>query len=207
MNLPNGITEEEFITTVNAVCKKLVYKFKFGYHTPEDMQQQAIIEALDSINKWDGKRPLANFLYSCIHNGLFNYKRKHYHRPDKPCFTCPLYNVELHSQCEKYTDKTECDLYSTWMARNSTKKNIVQPIDISNIRDEQENNMRSEDTTEGVDNKEMWTLIDKHLDIKLRSDYIKIKNGIKIPKPRRVKVETAIIEIMKEHNDHWPQEG
>ena len=204
MKIPPGLKEQEVIDVIETISKRLAYKFIFGYHTPEDMKQQASIAAWESLEKWDGKRPLENFLYVCAHHALFNFKRKHYHRPDKPCLTCPLYDLSLPSQCQEFNNKQECELYSAWDARNSVKKNIVQPTDISNITDENEENMSLPDTVGSVEEQEIWNLIDKHLDVKLRSDYIKIKNGIKVPKPRRLKVESAILEIMREYHDDWP---
>ncbi len=191
----------EVLETIDRVCKRLSHKFKFGYHSPEDMKQEATIIALEKLHKWDGVRPLENFLYRCVYNGLFNFKRDNYQRPDKPCLTCPLYQVGVGSECAKYDDKMECEPYSKWFNKNSNKKNIIQPIDITNIRDEQEENMRADDEGDTAENKELWALIDKHLDITLRADYIKMRNGVKIPKNKRTKVEQAILEIVKERYD------
>lgn len=210
MKLPNGVSEADLLGTIEKVCKNLSHKFKFGSYTAQDMQQEGTIIAIKSLDKWDGVRPLENFLYSCVHNGLFNFKRNNYQRPDKPCLTCPFYDphcIKSKNECSEYADRAECELYTKWIQRNSTKKNIVQPIDISNIHDEHEDNMKLQDHSESVENNELWELIDKHLDIKLRADYVRIKNGVKVPKQRRTKVEEAIIEIMREHHGDWSQEG
>ncbi len=210
MNLPDGVTEAQVLDTIKKVCKRLAHKFKFAYHTAEDIEQDGTIIALKSLEKWDGVRPLENFLYRCVHNGLFNNKRKKFTRPDKPCPTCPFYDphcAKSYSECTEFNDKNNCELYTNWINRNTAKKNVIQPIDITNIRDENEDNMKTADTVVTAEQNELWKLIDKHLDIKLRGDYIKIKSGVKIPKHRRSKVEAAILAIVQEHCNEWSQEG
>ena len=73
----------------------------------------------------------------------------------------------------------------------------MKPTDIYNIHDEKEDNMKIQDHTETIEKQEVWNLIDKHLDIKYRADYIKIRNNIKIPKQRRLEIEQEIIKIIK----------
>ena len=92
-------------------------------------------------------------------------------------------------------------MFASWIARNESKKNIMKPIDIGGVQDNGEKNMRSSDHTEHVEVKEVWDLIDKHLDIKLRADYIKLRNNIKIPKQRRLLIEEAVLEITKGYYD------
>jgi hypothetical protein len=199
-----NLSEEEIVATIENVSNRLASKYRFGYHGVDDMKQQAAQFAIEGLAKYDGKRPLENFLWTHVRNQLFNYKRDHFRRPDKPCFTCPFYDKHCEvslNQCEKYEDKMECSLYTNWVNRNNSKQNIMQPADIGNVRDEDEENMRIGDHTDEVERKELWTLIDKHLDIKLRADYIKMRNSIKIPKQKRIKVEQAILLIMEEHYD------
>jgi DNA-directed RNA polymerase specialized sigma subunit len=91
-SLPHGVSEEEFLTVLDNISKRLGHKFKFGYHNFDDMKQQAAIFALEGLEKYDKKRPLENFLWTHVRNRLFNYKRDNYQRPDKPCLSCPLYD-------------------------------------------------------------------------------------------------------------------
>ena len=71
--IPKGYTEEEVVEILHRVADKLKYKFKFGYHDFEDIRQEAIIFGLDSLEKYNGKHPLENFLWVTIHNKLFNF--------------------------------------------------------------------------------------------------------------------------------------
>lgn len=206
MDLPNGLKEEEFVRTISIVASRLANKFKFGYHSFEDMKQEAIFLALKNkvLDKWDSARPLENFLYTCLHNLLHNYKRDNYERLDKPCLCCRFYDKDCEgsvNQCLEYKDKTECALYAGWLSRNNNKKNIMKPIDIGNVNDAGEDNMRLADPTLELENTEIWNLIDQKLDISFRQDYIKLRNGVKLSKKRRQEIEQAVLEITQEHYD------
>lgn len=196
------MTEAQVLDVVDNVARRLVGRFKFGYHTYDDMMQQARLEAIQGIEQYDGVRPLENFLWTHVHHRLFNFKRNKYARPDKPCLTCPLFDphcIKSRSECEKFEDKEECDLYASWLKRNTSKKNIMSPTDIESVvsDDVSEDNMRTKDFTDNVEVDEIWKLLDQELDIKLRSDYIKLRQGIKLPKHRKKAVEAAIIQILR----------
>jgi hypothetical protein len=92
-------------------------------------------------------------------------------------------------------------MYASWSKRNDSKKNIMHPIDIYSVRNEHEDNMKVGDHIDELERQELWAIIDKHLDTKLRADYIKLRNNIKIPKQRRLQIERAILDITKEHYD------
>ena len=133
--LPNNVNEEEFLIVLENISKRLGNKFKFGYHTFEDMKQQAAIFALEGLKRYDSSRPLENFLWTHVRNRLFNYKRDHYQRPDVPCNTCPFFDkhrVKTQSQCTEFSNRNDCELYNAWYTRNNAKKNIMKPVDIEN---------------------------------------------------------------------------
>jgi hypothetical protein len=191
----NKVSEEEFLKVLDKISKKLVYKFKFGYHDIEDMKQQAAIFALEGLEKYDHKRPLENFLWTHVRNRLFNYKRNNYQRPDKPCLTCPLYdpdNKVSTSQCSEYSDKQNCELYKSWLDRNTTKKNIMKPsyidYDISN----------NVELTDNIANKEILDFLDTNISSEFRETYLRLKHGEKIAKQKLIKLQNHINHLMKE---------
>ena len=51
--LQNKVSETEFLEVWEKISKKLGYKFKFGYHSHEDMKQQAAIFALEGLKNYD----------------------------------------------------------------------------------------------------------------------------------------------------------
>lgn len=196
--LPNGVTEEEFIKVINNISKRLGHKFKFGYHSFEDMKQQASIFALECLEKYDNSRPLENFLWTHVRNRLFNYKRDNYQRPDKPCLSCVFYDPHCKkstNQCEEYSDKTNCTEYNSWYTRNNNKKNIMKPIEI-----EDTNNISfNHSMIDIVANKQILQILDEKIPAKHRHTYLKLKHGDKAYKQDIVKLVVCIKNILLEH--------
>ena len=125
MKLPHNMTENEVVKTIDNVANKLIRKFKFGYHELDDMRQQARLIAWTKLDKYDGVRSFENFLWTVIHNGLFNFKRDNFERPDNPCDNCSSF---LDNKCCEYDNVYECQTYRNWWNRNSTKRNILSPV-------------------------------------------------------------------------------
>lgn len=202
--LPNGVTEDEFLTVLDNISKRLGHKFRFGYHDFDDMKQQAAIFAMEGLQKYDRSRPLENFLWTHVRNRLFNFKRNNYQRPDKPCLTCPLYD-KLYScsdnQCSKYKDKSECELYSSWASRNDAKKNIMQPTHIEH--ELHGSKLQTGDFIGFIQNKEIITFLDDNIQSEYRESYLKLKHGSNIPKQQLLKLQKHISQLME--NFTWPK--
>jgi DNA-directed RNA polymerase specialized sigma24 family protein len=200
-NLANGVTEEEFLTVLDNISKRLGNKFKFGYHTFEDMKQQAAIFALEGLERYDNKRPLENFLWTHVRNRLFNYKRDNYQRPDKPCLTCPFYDKHFQksdSQCTEYKDISECSLYSSWLERNSAKKNIMKPVGIDSLSF---NFANKTDVDQEVSNEQIFEIIESNLPTQYRELYLRYRYGDKINKNDQNKIVNIIRKILEENKD------
>lgn len=200
--LPNGVTEEEFLTVLDNISKRLGHKFRFGYHDFDDMKQQAAIFAMEGLEKYDSNRPLENFLWTHVRNRLFNYKRNNYQRPDKPCLTCPLYDKlykDSDNQCLKYKNKTDCELYSSWANRNDAKKNIMQPTHIE--PEYHHSSLESDDFTSIIHNQEIIKYLDENIHQEFRESYLKLKHGSKIPKQQLNKLQKHIFQLME--NSEW----
>ena len=202
-----GVSEAEFLIVLDNISRRLAHKFKFGYHDFDDMKQQAAIFALEGLEKYDHSRPLENFLWTHVRNRLFNYKRNNYQRPDKPCLTCPLFDKTYQcstNQCSKYTDKTECELYSTWASRNDSKKNIMQPSYISD-HENLHNTLVKDELFNDIQNNEIIKFLDQHIQSEYRETYLKLKHGLKIPRQQLNKLKTHINEILR--NNKWTPEN
>lgn len=184
----NTVSEEDFLKTLDIITKKLVYKFKFGYHDIDDMKQQAAIFALEGLDKYDHSRPLENFLWTHVRNRLFNYKRDHYQRPDKPCLSCPLYRPNNEeSDCAQFKDKSNCNAYKVWFKRNNSKKNIMKPGYIESNDPEQCSNFVNQ-----ISNQEIIDYLEDNLPTKYREIYLKLKHGVKISKNDKTKLQNYI---------------
>ena len=171
------MTEREVTETITRVANRYAYKFQFGFYTPDDIRQEAFIIAMDALDRYDESRPLENFLAVHVKNRLNNFKRDKYYRQQK----------------EDQANKNKYD--------NNTKKFLMEPIDINSVRDEHENNMRlDDDFIHTVEDQELLDIIDTYLDVGLRADYLRILNGVYVPKPRREQIYNEINRILKENN-------
>ena len=197
--LMNKVSESEFIQVWEKISKKLGYKFKFGYHSHEDMKQQAAIFALEGLKNYDNSRPLENFLWTHVRNRLFNYKRDHYKRPDKPCLTCPFYNLKVASSCTEFSNTNDCSLFSSWNKRNDAKKNIMKPIGIDSVG-EDNNELSKDNLLQTISNKEIIDLIDNNISVKNRPIFLRLRGGSKVPKTELKKLLNEIKKILKDHD-------
>lgn len=200
--LLNKVSEADFIAAWEKISQKLGYKFKFGYHSHEDMKQQAAIFALEGLKNYDTSKPLENFLWTHVRNRLFNYKRDNYQRPDKPCLTCPFYdpkNLKSTNQCAEFKDKQECSLYSSWSKRNDAKKNIMKPIGIDSVS-ENSREINYSKLFEDISNKEILDIIDKNISVKNRPIFLRLRGGSKVHKSEIKKLFNEIKQILTDHD-------
>lgn len=196
-NLKPKVSDEEFLTVLDKITKRLSHKFRFGYHSVEDMKQQAAIFALEGLKNYDHKRPLENFLWTHVRNRLFNYKRNNYQRPDKPCLTCPLYDPSYrasNNQCSKFSNKSDCEPYSAWSKRNDAKKNIAKPSCVEDLS-------TLSSTTNFYENKDLINFLDENIKSEYRDIYLKLKHNHKVNKTDLNKLQKHITEIME--NKGW----
>lgn len=209
--IPDGMTLDEVMVTIDKVANRLAHKFKFGYHTVDDMKQQARMYAWIGLEKYDNKRPLENFLWTHVRNRLFNFKRDKYLRPDLPCLSCPIKAYDPHkdkstSGCTAYCDKLECPLYERWKFRNERKQNIMNAIGIDNVVDENEANMKVyTDLDAEIDMKDFFKIVEDNIPLDMKADFIRLRNNIPISKPRREKIYQAIRDILKEKGLDEPE--
>jgi hypothetical protein len=172
-------TEEEVVDIITKVAKRYATKYKFGYYDACDIEQEAFIIGWKALSKYNGEHPLENFLAIHIRRRLLTLRRDKYNRPNLP---------------ENNNEPTKQAKY------NKSKKNLIDAVSISNVRSEGESGMSySCNFIEDVEKYEILYLIDINLDINLRQDYLRLKDGISLPKHRKDKVYEAINNIMKEY--------
>lgn len=195
----HGVSQEEFLRVLDNISKRLGHKFKFGYHSFDDMKQQAAIFALEGLEKYDHSRPLENFLWTHVRNRLFNYKRNNYQRPDKPCLTCPFFDKSYkcsNNQCTEFANKKDCELYAAWASRNEAKKNIMQPFGMETELP----NRSPTDPFNLVADKELIDFLDINIQSEFRETYLKIKHGLKVSRQESNKLKAHITEIMEKYS-------
>lgn len=74
------LDDEQKLEIITRVAKRLAPKYVFGYYGQEDIEQEAVLMGYDALTRWDGIRPLENFIYTHINNRLKTFKRDNYYR-------------------------------------------------------------------------------------------------------------------------------
>ena len=199
MQVPKGMTEKEVVDTISRIANRLAPKFKFGYHDIDDIKQEVALFAWTGLEFYDNKRPLENFLYVRACNLLKNLKRDNFERPS-PCLHCKHSICDLNYDCVKYDDSMSCSLYHSWLTKNSSKKNLMIPIGLTRVNDEREDSMKTTQTVEhDAIGTELANIINEHLPITMRADYLRMTSEIHVPKFRRTKIQETIREILLDH--------
>lgn len=194
MQLPSGISEEYFVATVNAIANVLSKPFSFGYYDPGDIRQECFVEAIKALPRYDtSKGMLSTFLSNHLRNRLINLRRDKLVRKQTPCMTC--------QKCELEIDKQFCKKYQKWKKRNEFKQALMESSSVDD-----EGNLFTEYSTDGnsVENtllrQELVNLIDKHMPVKLRADYRRFVEGVKLPNKRKQKIIEYIKNILINEN-------
>lgn len=76
------MTEEQVVSTISKISSRLASKYTFPNYEADDISQEAFIIGMEALDRYDGVRPLENFLSIHIKNRLNNFKRDHYYRQD-----------------------------------------------------------------------------------------------------------------------------
>lgn len=167
--------DDQSLSVIRRIAKRLAPKYTFGFYEVADLEQEAIIFGMKSLEKYDQSLPLENFMVVCMGNALKNFKRKHY--------------VRLGADESKY----------------AAKKNLAEPLSLESVDERDESSMWNlSDNLDSLHIKDIFLLIDQHLPRELRADYLRMKHGTSIPKARREKVEEALLELLEEHGYDRP---
>lgn len=214
-------SEEQVLEIIERVVGRIAGKFKFGYYDVEDIKQEGCILALNALESrradngeysYDESRPLENYLSIYIKNRLINLRRDKFFRHQKPCQGCQFYDAfckKSKSECTAFTDKMECDLFRGWFETNNSKKNLVEPIDIYTVNDEQEKNTKFYiDVDSKIDYEHLKKYIDQKIPISMRADYLKIisntdarrANKSVVSLNRQHEIRQVIAGIIEEYN-------
>ena len=175
------------------MIKKLARQYRFGYHTVEDLEQEAFVLAWSALPRWDGQRSLYNFIYTHVKNRLQTFVRDNYM---KPC-PCSLCYGKGEGETE-HEDKLHCKKYHSWYAANKRRGNIMSPIGITCVDEEGETKTYMPDTvSKDAENAEIFDLIDKNIPHDMRGTYLRMKEGVTgVSAEERERVLAKIREIV-----------
>ena len=83
---------------------------------------------------------------------------------------------------------------------NLNRRFIISPLSMDIVQDEEESNMWDKfDFLDDLQVDDIFRIIDINLQVDFRSDFLRMKQGILISKPRREKIEELIVEILREN--------
>ena len=202
-NLPEGFTEQQVLDAIENAVRILAPSFTFGIYALDDIKQEARVMGLEALARYDPRpgpdgrptRPLENFVYIHIRNRLCNLVRKKLRRSDAPCAVC---HRAVGNRTE-HPDGRFCQKYLAWKKRNDGKANIMCPLDLEHVADERERSTRVESDVESdASVSEALRLVDEHLPVELRATYLQMRAGQSVPKARRLVVENAVRDILRD---------
>lgn len=182
MKLPRSLTEAQVLEVVEEIVTKLSQKLVFGFYDMEDIQQEGRVRALTTgLETFDDSRftdaemvkALERFLRIHVTTRMKNFKRDNMGRSEKP---------------------VNPDRVENWEKVNKRRRNIMRPASIHEITHEFP---LQTSVAEDIHHSHLMELINKNLPIDLRTDFLRMCDGVRIPKPRQSKVREAIAEIIQ----------
>lgn len=190
MKLPSNISEAQFVDAVKRICQNIARNYVFGPFTLEDIKQQAFVLAIEALPRYDVSRPLENFLYVHICNRLNNLRRDFYKQTEAPCKLCD----NRMDGDTAHTDSRFCDQHRQWLVKNSRKHRVVQPADIT-VSDSS-SYAASDNVLEKLEQEELLVKIDKFLPVEHRSAYLKLREGVALPKAKLEELLAVLRKVL-----------
>jgi hypothetical protein len=208
MHIPDGMTEEEVLSIIDAVVRSVAPSFAFAYYDTLDIEQEGRMEALKALPSYtrDRKASLYTFLRVVVRSRLLNLQRNKVGNIKQACYSCSSL-----ANCPHTEDTTDCPRMQQNIKNSTAKRNIMEPCDIDSVhmsmsRGRGRGKSSSSDATQtttiyGYENdeideitkKEISELVDKHMPLSLRSDYLRWRDGNRLPQRRN----DVLLEAMR----------
>jgi hypothetical protein len=188
------MSEEEVIESIERVVSLLGRRFVFGYNQLDDALQEGRIFALELLKsrKYDPARgPLDAFLYKHVFRRYINQKRDLIRRTDAPCAAC--YRGQ---PCGP--DGRPCQKFAAWNDRQHRKAALAAAAAHEPFDDEHAERQKAPPADEVAAHDELLRLIDERLDVEHRRLLLQMRDGLVVPKRKRVVVEQAVLSILAE---------
>lgn len=194
--LPKGITEAFILEQIERVVRRISPDFTFGSQTLEDIQQEVRMTCWKAVFSFVGhKAALYQFFLVSSTRAMINLKRNNFSRSEPPCHKCVFFEPKAQHDCRAFAEKTDCERWALFLKSNKTKSTLADPA----IEAIFEQTIPEEDVVlDAVVVNELRHLIDTKLDVKLRTDYLKLVSGAYLPTYRKEKLVAALKEILTE---------
>ena len=171
-----GEVPQDILDLLLKICGQMAPRHLFPGRDIDDMIQQGMLICLESLHKWDGVRPLENFMRVHLSRRYRNYKRDNYCR---------------------YERTTNPDRAARLAKDNKNRQNIMSPMDLGDVA-----NMISSPSRvhEDVAYDELISFLKKELPVNLRGDFLRMLDETHIPPARRDKVREAVSIILEKYH-------
>ena len=176
---------QETMEIVDNVCRAISKNFAFDHFEPDDIYQEAFIICMEILDKYDGDRPLENFLRVSLKNRLRNFRRDNSKYYKYQCEVCNNEDIENCENCLR-----QRVIYST-------KKNIDRPKNIDEVKNEV---VYESSEVELLLRKEIFDLVSKNIPVHMRTDYLKMMSDVYVNKVRREEVIERIRDILRQND-------
>jgi hypothetical protein len=185
------VTESDFLAAVDKTARLLSRAFSFGCYDPVDIRQEVGVYAVELMKKgkYDHSRPLDAYILSHCRRRLINLRRDKLTRAD-PCPRC-------HAGDPCGPDGTVCEVYARWAARNRAKAALARPVDLGEVPPDRVPRTGESDVEARAEANELERVIDDHLPVELRADYLKLRAGQALPKVRRERVQEVVLDALE----------
>jgi len=194
VNCPEGMTEDQVLGAVEKVIWSLAPKFVFGSNQLDDALQNGRVFALEllAIGKFDPARgPLEAYLYRHVFRRFVNQKRNLVKRTDPPCAAC--YRGQ---PCGP--EGKPCPKFAAWDRRQHRKASLSAPAAHGGFEDGRDPRHLAPAADEEAERNELLRLIDERLDADHRRLLLQMRDGVVVPKKKRLAVQEAVVAILAE---------
>jgi hypothetical protein len=183
---PPGLTEADVLQAIERACEHIPRRLLFPGVTEDDLRQEARMYCIELLGKgkYDGRRPLANYLFTHVRRRLLNKKRNEYHRYDAPCATC-----YAGTPC---SPGGFCPKFVAWKKRQDLRARIRQP----QVLDWSPEPVREGDAERAVAGSQLREMIDAELPIEMRVTYLRMLAGVPVQTVDKRRVREKILEII-----------
>ena len=210
MRLPKDLEEKDFLKIVDSINNQIAGTFPFGSYTLDDIKQEAYLFAVEALEKFDPikgnpskkrdnvKDRLFNFLRQHIRNRLINLKRDNFERNEPPYKLCPFCNPSVDLKCVECGSEIDQDKWESWKMKSESKKNLATAMEFNQDRAEPHR-------FDPLENYEIHKVINDHLPLDLRTDYLRLMDGVNVCAARKEKVQDFVALILRSgvYGEDW----
>lgn len=171
-----GPVSPEALEIITMVARQMGPRYLFPGRDRDDMVQQGILFGLAAFPKWDGVRPLENFMRVHMKRRYLNYIRDNYCR---------------------YEKSTDPDRAARLAEMNKARQNLMSPVDVEEVGHMVTTKGGAHDD---VAYDELIDFIKDRLPVKLRGDFLRMIDEVHISAARKEEVRAAVSVILEEYN-------